>query len=172
MSGVRFTYIIIEAINAFRAARRSNPANIELAVADAQAISDYQWLHQDRTVRPAKSPVLKIGDTAHLWGVPLTVTGREPGVAILDGMQFDLELGRTVVASRSVEQRCNVGKPPTSNMSSHTLAKMLLAHADGPVLVLFDNQAGVARELYVLTQMSDAPEWADPSTIYIDTYGG
>jgi hypothetical protein len=66
----------------------------------------------------------------------------------------------------------NIGNPPTSNISSWTLAKMLLANPDGPVLVMFDDQAGVAGELYVLTQISDAPDWADPTTVYIDARGG
>lgn len=66
------------------------------------------------------------------------------------------------------------GESPTitSNITAHQLARLLLAQQDAPVLVLFDNQCCVASELYVVTNLSDPPEWADPDTVYIDCYGG
>lgn len=173
----------MDAIRAYRVSRSSNPSSMDLSLADAQAISDYHWAQQDPSIRPAKAPVVKAGDTAQLWGVPLTITDRAPGVAVLDGqLGFLLQLSvqRPVVAGLSQASMVNeerretrqVGNPPTSNMSSHTLANLLLANPDGPVLVLFDNQAGCASELYVLTHLSDGPDWADPNTIYIDAHGG
>jgi len=65
------------------------------------------------------------------------------------------------------------GSPATSNITVGEMVQLLLAHdQSAPLLVLFDNQAGVASELFVISELSDPPDWADPRTIYIDAHGG
>lgn len=176
VSGEVISRMAINAITSFQRANDCRPLLMKLSQPDAQAVIDYAWERMPAEVRPAKRKVPKIGDMAQLRGVPLAVADIPQGTMDLDGLTFYLSPSiPSVVAgppSTMTKYGQFYGNPPTSNVTSHELAAMLLAHPDAPVLVLFDNQAGVASELFVLTQISDGPDWADPSTVYIDAHGG